>query len=357
MTTTTQREIVPASTSDAIAGCLLGGAVGDAIGLPFEGLSPGRIARLRNGPLQYRFFFGHGMVSDDTDHAIFVTQALMKSKGDIGKFKKSLAWRLRFWLICLPAGVGFATLRSIIKLWLGFTNSGIYSAGNGPCMRSAMIGAILCDDAPARRAHVQASTLLTHTDPKAFTGALAIAEIAARLVNQEWQTRPPVDELTAMLNSLSSDTEWQAAVKGIQESCLAPEPALIAQKYFGGKNGVSGYTMHTVPFAIIAWYQHFGSYHDTIDAVVNAGGDVDSVAAIAGALAGASAGLSGIPQEWQDGLLDWPHSRKYLQALARKVHDPEVKAGLHFSFWLFPRNIIFLVIVLLHGFRRLLPPY
>lgn len=348
---------MPAATSEAIAGCLMGGAVGDAMGLPFEGLSPRRIAHLRKGALQYRFFFGHGMFSDDTDHAIFVTQALIQSKGDIGKFKKSLAWRLRLWLICLPAGVGFATLRSILKLWLGFTNSGIYSAGNGPSMRSAMIGAILCEDASARRAHVQVSTLLTHTDPKACTGAMAIAEIAARLVSQEWQAKPPIVELTDMHNNFSDDTEWHAAVKGIQESCLAPDPALIAQKHFGGKSGISGYTMHTVPFAIIAWYQHFGSYHDTINAVVNAGGDVDSVAAIAGALAGASVGISGIPQEWQDDLIDWPHSRKYLQALARKVHVPEVKAGLHFSFWLFPRNIIFLVIVLLHGFRRLLPPY
>ncbi|MFZ6642843.1 ADP-ribosylglycohydrolase family protein [Undibacterium sp. TC4M20W] len=348
---------MPVSASDAIAGCLMGGAVGDAMGLPFEGLSPRRITRLRKGPLQYRFFFGHGMVSDDTDHAIFVTQSLIKSEGDVSKFKKSLAWRLRLWLICLPAGVGFATLRSIIKLWLGFKNNGVYSAGNGPSMRSAMIGAILSNDASARHAHVLASTLLTHTDPKAFTGALAIAEIAARLVNQEWQTRPPLNELISMLSNLSDDAEWQAVVKGIKESCLAPDPVLIAQNHFGGKHGISGYTMHTVPFAIIAWYLHFGSYYDTIDAVVNAGGDVDSVAAIAGALAGASVGLTGIPQEWRDGLMDWPHSRQYLQTLARKVNDPEVKAGLYFSFWLFPRNIIFLVIVLLHGFRRLLPPY
>ena len=354
---TIKGDALSVSTSDAIAGCLMGGAVGDAMGLPFEGLSPRRIARLRKGSLQYRFCFAHGMVSDDTDHAIFVTQALIKSKGHIGLFKKILAWRLRLWLICLPAGVGFATLRSIIKLWLGFTNSGVFSAGNGPCMRSAMIGAVLSDDASARHAHVLASTLFTHTDPKAFTGALAIAEIVARLVNLEWQARPPLNELIYMLNSLSDDAEWQAAIKGVQEACSASDPALAAQQHFGGKHGISGYTMHTVPFAIITWYQNFGNYHDTIDAVVNAGGDVDSVAAIAGALAGTSVGPSGIPQEWRDGLMDWPHSRQYLQALAERVSNHHTKAGLNFSAMLFPRNIIFTVIVLLHGLRRLLPPY
>lgn len=41
-----------------------------------------------------------------------------------------------------PPGVGFATLRAILKLWLIFSpeNSGVFSAGNGPAMRSAIIG-------------------------------------------------------------------------------------------------------------------------------------------------------------------------------------------------------------------------
>jgi hypothetical protein len=51
--------------------------------------------------------------------------------------------RLRGWLLSLPAGIGFATLRAILKLWLGFplNRSGVYSAGNGPAMRVAVIGA------------------------------------------------------------------------------------------------------------------------------------------------------------------------------------------------------------------------
>src|SRR6185436_14806633 len=114
---------------------LLGCAVGDSIGLPREGLSPRRAQRLfGSGPLTHRLVFGRGMISDDTEHACMTMQALLASNGDVDRFRRSLAWRLRGWLVTLPAGIGWATLRSIVKLWLGFSG-GVSSAGNGPAMR------------------------------------------------------------------------------------------------------------------------------------------------------------------------------------------------------------------------------
>ena len=176
--------------TETLTGCLWGCAVGDAIGLPYEGLPPRRARRFACLPLQHRFVGRRGMVSDDTDHTVFVAQSLLRAAGDPGRFRAALAWRLRLWLLCLPAGIGFATLKSILRLWLGLRPSGVFSAGNGPAMRSAIIGAFFAADAAARRAHVEASTLLTHTDPLALSGALAVAEIAARLASGEWSVRP-----------------------------------------------------------------------------------------------------------------------------------------------------------------------
>ena len=51
-------------TEDHIIGCILGTAVGDALGLPYEGLSRRRAARMFGPPDRYRFFFRRGMVSD-----------------------------------------------------------------------------------------------------------------------------------------------------------------------------------------------------------------------------------------------------------------------------------------------------
>lgn len=345
------------SAADAIEGCLLGCAVGDSIGLPYEGLSARRAKRFARLPLQQRFIFGHGMISDDTDHTIFVAQSLIRSKGDVSLFRSCLAWRLRLWLLCLPAGIGWATLKGISRLWLGFSASGVNSAGNGPSMRSAVIGAAFPDDAPRRRELVRTSTLLTHTDSRALDGALAVAEIAANLVSGKWPHKPATDEFIRLLASISTEPEWLAAVDAIREACESPEPPVVARERFTTTHGVSGYVLHSVPFALIAWHHHFGDYQSTIETITQAGGDADTVAAIAGALAGATVGASGIPGEWVDDLTDWPHSNAYIRALANAIANRNQSASTLFSPWLFPRGIVFTFIVLAHGFRRLLPPY
>ena len=345
------------SKLDVVEGWLLGCAIGDAVGLPYEGISRKRMRRWARFPLRHRLVFGRGMLSDDTDHNIFVAQALIRSKGDVAAFRRCLAWRLRFWLLCFPAGVGLATLKSIVLLWLGFSRSGIFSAGNGPSMRSAILGVVLRADATARRAHVEASTMLTHTDPKALAGALAVAEVAARLAAGVWTQRPNAQELAAVLASVSSEPAWRAAVELIEELCASSAPLEAAPERLGSRNGVSGYALHTVPFAIVAWQRHFGDYRATIEAIVRAGGDVDTVAAIAGALAGITVGPSGIPAEWVSGVSDWPHSISYIRALAAGLADPAAPVCTAFSPWQFPRGLLFLALVLAHGFRRLAPPY
>jgi hypothetical protein len=59
------------------------------------------------------------MLSDDNEHTIFVAQALLAHPDSAERFARRLAWALRGWLLALPAGVGWATLRAIVKLWCG----------------------------------------------------------------------------------------------------------------------------------------------------------------------------------------------------------------------------------------------
>src|SRR3954465_809146 len=98
----------------SLAGVLVGTAVGDALGLPLEGLSRRRQARLFPPPLRHRFALGRGMISDDTEHTFVVAQSLLDSPDDPARFQRQLARRLRWWLAALPAGIGFATLRAIL---------------------------------------------------------------------------------------------------------------------------------------------------------------------------------------------------------------------------------------------------
>jgi hypothetical protein len=133
----------------------------------------------------------------------------------------------------------------------------------------------------------------------------------------------------------------------------------------GLQRGVTGYIYHSVPFALYCWLRHPGDFRLAVEEVIDLGGDTDSTAAIVGGIAGATIGASGIPEEWINGLWEWPRSVAWMRALAVRLANQFSTGGIVPAqkplplFWpgLIPRNLLFLSIVLLHGFRRLLPPY
>jgi ADP-ribosyl-[dinitrogen reductase] hydrolase len=369
------KDVEKQSKEKAIIGCLLGTAIGDALGLSYEGLSKQRLIKLYPALNQYHFIFGKGMVSDDTEHTCLLAQSLIASLGDVEIFKKSFAWKLRFWLLGLPAGVGFATLRAILKLWLGFSpeKSGVFSAGNGPTMRSAIIGVCYGHDVENLYQLVKAATQITHTDPKAEFGALAVALAAYlsslnKLVSpqeyleklQEWQM--------AKLRSRQVYREWQnaeeliALIKKTIESVWKGESTAVFAETLGLKNGVSGYVYHTVPVVIHAWLRNQDDYQSAILDIIRCGGDTDTTAAIVGGIVGARVGKQGIPKQWLDNLWEFPRHIKWMENLGRRLNQVccfgfKQKALPISIIGVLLRNLIFMIIVLWHGFLRLLPPY
>lgn len=347
---------------ERLIGSLIGTAMGDAIGLPYEGLSRRRAARMLGAPSRHRLFFGRGMVSDDTEHACMTAQALITSGGDVALFRKHLAWRLRWWLLPLPAGVGLATARAILRLWVGISpeRSGVFSAGNGPAMRAPILGAAT-DDLQALRPLVRASTRLTHTDEKAEFGALAAA-LAAHLACR--QERVAGEDFLAQLKTLlkGDGAEFLALMQSAVESARQGQATADFAAALGLGQGVSGYMYHTMPVVIQAWLRHQGDFRAAIIAMVECGGDADSTAAILGGIVGAGTGRQGIALEWQSGLLEWPRSLGWMARLGAKLgaepagSSDKCAPGLFFPAVLL-RNLFFLAVVLFHGFRRLLPPY
>lgn len=343
---------------EQLTGVLIGTAVGDALGLPAEGLSPERIRRKWNGIWKHRFFFGHGMCSDDTEHTFFVVQALLAHGDDAAAFQKCLAWKLRFWLLGLPAGVGFATLRAIIKLWVGFppSHSGVFSAGNGPAMRSAIIGAWFADQPEQRRRFVSASTKITHVDPRAETAALAVAEAAAWAVNQN----ESIGQWLAELQDISRDEEWPGICRQLSDSHAAGKSVQDFAVASGLSKGVSGYAYHSVPVALYAFVRHEGDFRPAVIAALNCGGDTDTVGAIVGALCGARHGVEKIPTQWREGIWEWPRSLALLKRAAERLADKKGNQGqpgpVHY-FWplVILRNVLFMIVVLIHGLLRLPP--
>ena len=345
-------------------GLLLGLSVSDALGLPAEGLSQRRGARWYPGRWQHRLIGRWGLGSDDSEHAWLVTQSLLAQGQEADAFARRLAWGLRGWLLGAPAGIGLATLRAIIKLWCGYSpqHSGVYSAGNGAAMRVAPIGAFFAHDSTQRQAFVRASSRLTHTDERANTGALAIADTIAWIFREQPQQAPEAKGFCQHLRDLASqDEEWQHLLNTFEQALQKPLSVKDFAAQLGLSSGVTGYVYHTVPVALYAWYRHFGDFESSVQVVLNCGGDTDTVGAITGALAGSSVGVQQIPQDWKQAYVDWPRSRTQLCHLgqaAAQASQGQAQAPLNY-FWpaLLPRNLLFMLIVLAHGLRRLLPPY
>lgn len=347
---------------DAIAGCLLGTAVGDAIGLPYEGLSPARARRILGPPTRHRLVFGRGMVSDDTEHAVMVAQSLIASRADPARFAGHLARRLRLWLLGLPAGVGLATLRAAMKLWIGFPpgRSGVFSAGNGPAMRAPLLGVSTSD--PRRLpALVDASTRITHTDPRAFHGALAVA-LASHVASRGALVSPDsyVDQLSRLLPVDSA--EFLDLLSSAARSLSRGQSTEEFARSLGLHRGVSGFVYHCVPVCIHAWLSSQDSFPDSVRSVIRCGGDADSTGAIVGGIVGSYTGRGGIPTTWVDHLWEWPWTVTWLEKLAETVHDAlstdgPVAPPRSRSLERLPRNLFFLAVVLAHGLRRLVPPY
>ncbi|MFN0135569.1 MAG: ADP-ribosylglycohydrolase family protein [Phycisphaerae bacterium] len=343
-----------------ILGCLLGCAVGDAIGLPREGLTVARAARLFGPPpLRHALLFGRGLCSDDTEHLVMTARALCISNGDVTVFTAALARDLRCWIATLPAGVGFATLRACLKLCIGMhpPHSAVRSAGNGPAMRAAIIGLAARDDSHLF-ALADASATITHSDPRAIDGARIIALAARRSSRNEMSSDRAalIDELAAH----ARDPEFR-------ELLITAAAALRAgnspSEFAAARNwhrGVSGFINHTVTAALLCWLAHPGDFRGAVESAVTLGGDTDTVAAITGSLVGCELGPAAIPQEWTDRLIEWPRNvdwmRRLAAALSESINSRRRVAApaMHWPRTI-PRNAFFGATVLLHAARRLLP--
>ncbi len=359
--------------SNQLYHCLLGGAVGDALGLPFEGLSAKRTQKLFHNHQAYNLvpFIKGGMVSDDTEHAVMTVQAFIKAQGNQDKFRKNLRMRLRLWLLSLPAGIGLATGRALFKLWAFVPNSGVFSAGNGGAMRAAVLG-VMVEDLANLREFVTISTTITHTDPKAVEGAMVVA--LSTWFNVHRRNNINGDVIT---HSSQTSVEWsQTLLTFLQEHIHDDELKSYLQKVFiasqteqslteamhdlfgkkAMKNGITGYMYHTIPAVMFAYFKYPHQPLKGLQCLIKAGGDVDTTCAIAGGIWGVNHGqaiFDNIEGKW----LEPKITPMFLKQLAEQSDSTTPKTLRFGGITTLIRNLIFLLIVLAHGFRRLLPPY
>lgn len=344
---------------ESIFGCILGTAIGDAVGLKREGLSRDRAIWLHGKKPSPDLIFGKGFCSDDTEHTVLAGVAILESNGEVNKFKKRFASLLRKWLLTCPAGIGLGTLRAIIKsFFAGPDRSGVNSAGNGPAMRAAILGVMAHDDQHLA-ALVQASTRITHADPRAEEGALVVTQ-AARFAanNPSGDVIHFIRSIAAKLSGDELKSHFENMLKAL-DSKMKPHEFAASQ---GWAKGATGYINQSVPMAVYCWAYSPFDFQAIVTNAVLLGGDTDSVGAIAGAIAGAGCGADSIPDRWKRQLAEWPRNITWMRGLAEQLNDqtknsPDRKLKPPSLRWgrTLVRNLIFGVVVIALFTRRYVP--
>ncbi len=288
-------------TIDRFKGCIYGQAIGDALGLGTEGMTDEDIAwKYPHGLQQYKQIYqdSHrkhweiGDWTDDTDMMLCIADAVIEDKG-VNFY--NIAKHFKGWANGTPVGIGHNTFNVLsisdyvehpfeasYKVW---KMSKCQSAANGGLMRTSIVGLFpkeikTCAENICR---------LTHYDPRCVGSCVIVSELIHALV---YGMQPPT---LSQMKSLAQQYDVRIC-EYIDRAWAEPEVQNLED------DDHMGYTLITLSVALWA-YWHATSFVQGLIAVVNAGGDADTNAAVACAVLGAKYGYSSIPTEYIEGLL------------------------------------------------------
>ncbi len=339
---------------DQAAGSLIGQCLGDALGFVVEGQPPA-VCRayvddvLRRGKVGEggRAPFAFGQYSDDSQLAReFLESYVAKGRFEPADYAHRIAAIFAEGRI---VGRGRSTEAAAQRLAAGVewqeAGTPAPSAGNGSAMRAGPVGLLYSDDPRALIAAAHDQGRITHADPRCSAGAVAIAGAVA-LAAQDGQLNRDrfVDQLTVWAkvhdDGFAIELRKLKVWLGFAPERAAPVIAraglddqlhgeLLEIIYRGARwEGISPFVTPSVLWALYSFLRSPDDYWETICTAIAVGGDVDTTAAMAGAIAGARVGLGAIPKSLARTLNDkgaWDYEA--LVALARRAHEIKQAAG------------------------------
>ncbi len=299
-------------------GALIGGAIGDALGRPWEGRGPSAAQAEFESLGRYRKWSGWksgptGTVTDDTQ----LTMSVGDSICALGYLDpEDLSRRFVEWL-AVGRGKGAATVEAVTALHAGtaWFRAGARSAGNGAAMRVAPIGLRNAADANAIRRDGAISALITHATEMAVVSAIAQAFMVAQCLHLDAGDLTTDGLRSKLLNGLA------IVLDGVAEEAV-PErrrdrPGLfrlrdrlteVASRSFAAAADAFEYfhngafVLESLPAALWCFLRHWDDPGQAILTAVSGGYDADTVAALTGTLVGALHGEGGFPSPWLDEL-------------------------------------------------------
>jgi poly(ADP-ribose) glycohydrolase ARH3 len=294
-------------------GALLGVAVGDALGAPFEGrhhVLPGDLRRALDAaePLRY---------TDDTHMTLGVAESLLMCRGFDGAhmaavFARNFAsepWR------------GYGTGPPEIFRLLGegvpwdqasrtlFGGQG--SAGNGAAMRVAPVALLTCPWLPATAWLARQVALITHAHPLGIEGAVLQACAITLLLQHPADEPLDVPRFLGMIRGMLHASRYAEKLDLVGQLIYAGDPDA------GRTLGNSVLAEEAVPAALYAFLRRPSSFLDVVRYAIGLGGDTDTIGSMAAALAGAYLGEDAIPAPWRASVEGGDELRRLADELLR----------------------------------------
>ena len=338
-------------------GALAGLALGDALGMPTQAMSPGQIRAvygtitgLVDGDASQPYAPGMpaGSVTDDTEQALLVASLLVRGRGsssgrvalDAGEFAHALlAWEDSM----IERGsldlLGPSTKAALERVRAGEDPLTVGGAGttNGAAMRVTPIGiAMSTADPEAFADAVWSSCQVTHATRQGFQSAALVAAAVSMGIDTARSTTPDLRGLLwkalSYVDSLPERGAWTpdpdvvAATRRAMQ--LVANPASSSLECLVEQVGTSVASAQAIPMAF-ALLARDPSPQALLDAA-NIGGDTDTIGAIAGAILGAALGFEvfvgrGLAQVELASHLDLPSVALELLEL-RAAHEPAASA-------------------------------
>jgi len=271
-------------------GCLLGHAVGNALGLPVEGWSTEAIKQKYGilKDIQIDNFGVDGNTDDDSE----MTLAIAESYIEQGLCNiDDISSRFLKWFKEDARGIGIQTsnVMSLIKsgvapfdasyqVWM---NSGKQAAGNGSLMRCVPTALARVYEPDKSDFESREISKITHYDPRSTEACVLFNRFVISSIIGGFR------ELETFFTNLQDDR----IEKHISHICNLPKSNLRS----------GGYVLDTLAVAIWFYY-NFSNFESSLIEIVNMGGDTDTNAAVAGALLGAKFGVDAIPLRWLEHL-------------------------------------------------------
>ena len=322
---------------DTIKGALLGTAVGDALGMPIEGMSHQNVRTYYKGIKEYRDDEYHGDLTagqwtDDTQFTFALVRAMTDSAvadwpllaGRVAEAYVALRPEARRW--------GPTSSAAIDRLAEGtsWEESGDDAQPtNGAAMRAAPLGAWWAASEAAKEEAfdlIRPILEITHRHPASIAAGVG----QAFAVRQALRHTLDAFEQTAFWTALIEMTAWveqrlhqlgrphDTSVSGRLRTLTdhLDEFPLDLQEYCGD---TSARADESWPFAVAMFARNPGLQEASLLSALNVGGDADTVGAMVGALLGALNGWTAFPAAWREGLEDVARLEQQAEAFARAV--------------------------------------